>query len=136
MVTCDYKPNLLIHLTSSTQIYMFMIVFRDILNQDKLNPYINTESLGALLPEEDSKALAEQYLLLKEVIQSNMSLLHIIIELYTLTGHFNRKTCSLAHLCNYLNYLCNYFCNYMPAALCIKSCTCWLRTSGHVQIFS
>ncbi|KAG7316643.1 hypothetical protein KOW79_020184 [Hemibagrus wyckioides] len=39
---------------------------KDILNQDELNPHINTESLGALLPEEDSKALVEQYLLLKE----------------------------------------------------------------------
>ncbi|KAK3516674.1 hypothetical protein QTP70_021989, partial [Hemibagrus guttatus] len=39
---------------------------KDILNQDELNPHINPESLGALLPEEDYKVLEEQYLLHKE----------------------------------------------------------------------
>lgn len=40
---------------------------KDILQQDELVPHINTESLGALLPEEYRKPLEEQYLSHKEV---------------------------------------------------------------------
>ncbi|MCJ8743656.1 hypothetical protein PDJAM_G00096710 [Pangasius djambal] len=43
---------------------------RNILHQDELKPHINTESLGALLPEEDRtivRSLEEQYLSHKEV---------------------------------------------------------------------
>ncbi|XP_060721015.1 exocyst complex component 3-like isoform X1 [Tachysurus vachellii] len=39
---------------------------KDILKHDELNPHINTESLGDLLPEEDYKALEDQYLSHKE----------------------------------------------------------------------
>lgn len=45
--------------------------FRDILKHKKLEPHINSESLGALIPEEDHKALEEQYLSYKEVMQNN-----------------------------------------------------------------
>ncbi|KAB5539794.1 hypothetical protein PHYPO_G00093260 [Pangasianodon hypophthalmus] len=40
---------------------------KNILHQDELKPHINTESLGALLLEEDRKSLEEQYLSHKEV---------------------------------------------------------------------
>ncbi|MCI4389394.1 hypothetical protein PGIGA_G00097460 [Pangasianodon gigas] len=40
---------------------------KDILHQDELKQHINTESLGALLLEEDRKSLEEQYLSHKEV---------------------------------------------------------------------
>ncbi|XP_017312074.1 tumor necrosis factor alpha-induced protein 2a isoform X2 [Ictalurus punctatus] len=40
---------------------------KNILQQDDLVPHINTESLGALLPEEYRKSLEEQYLSHKEV---------------------------------------------------------------------
>lgn len=50
---------------------MWSLFFRDILQHNELVPHINSESLEALLLEEDHKSLEEQYLLYKEVMQNN-----------------------------------------------------------------
>lgn len=55
-----------------------LTVFRDVLQQAELEPHINIESFGPLLPEQQLTSLREQYLSYKEVKKSNVKQITVL----------------------------------------------------------